>query len=106
MCIKNRPGEMVTLKIEPKLYDLTKRAHERFDYKKRKCVAPGEISLNVSQLDIKDYTQVNCLISAMWNEMELNCSNEVKCQNSFINQLGRWKEDKVSGKICLPTCKG
>ena len=98
---------MASIKITPVLYDLTKRARERFDYMKRKCVAPGEISLNVSELWISDYTQVNCLISAMWNEKKLNCKDDdLKCKNSFSNQLGRWKEDKGSGKICLPGCRG
>ena len=98
---------MASIKVKPELYDLSEKANERFDYKKRKCVAPGEISLNVSELGISDYTQVNCLISAMWNERKLNCTDDdLKCANSFSNQLGRWKEDKGSGKICLPSCKG
>ena len=98
---------MATVKIKPELYDLSKRADERFNYKIRKCVAPGEITLNVSQLEINEYTQVNCLISAMWNERKLNCKvDDLMCKNSFSNQLGRWKEDKGSGKICLPSCKG
>ena len=99
---------MATIKIKPELYDLTERARDRFDYKKRKCVAPGEISLNVSELGISDYTQVNCLISAMWNEKKLICSDadDLKCENSISNQLGRWKEDKGSGKTCLPGCTG
>ena len=98
---------MAIVKILPELYDLSKSAHEGFEYKVRKCVAPNEISLNVSELGISDYTQVNCLISAMWNEMKLNCTaDDTRCVNSFSNQLGRWKEDKGSGKICLPSCKG
>ena len=98
---------MATIKIKPELYDLTKRARDRFDYQKRKCVAPGEISLNVSELGISYYTQVNCLISAMWNKKKLNCTdNDIECGNFFSNQLGRWKEDIGSGKTCLPSCKG
>ena len=98
---------MATIKIKPELYDLSKRALERFDYKKRKCVAPDEIGLNVTFLGIDGYTQVNCLIAAMWNEMKSNCSDgDLKCLNSFEKQLGRWKEDRTSGKLCLPSCKG
>lgn len=103
-----RPGEMAIIKIKPKLYGITPGALARFSYLDRKCVAPQDgVRLNVSELNIQDYTEVNCFVAAAYEEIQRNCndSSNLKCFLEHMRQVGRWKFDRGSQKQCLPSCE-
>ena len=110
MVSSTRPGEMVTIKITPEIYDISDNALSRFSYDERKCIVDSDISLNVTVWGISEYSQVNCLVSAMNEELNQNCKNDsetnfAKCTWIYAKQIGRWKYDKSSKKECLPSCK-
>ena len=107
------PGKTALIKVQPTLYSATKRALDGFDYRDRKCVGDNEIKLK----DGQTYGLSNCLYSAAQAKMSEKCFGlanrnnteitgpELACIRSFMDQVGRWKIDKDSGRQCLPPCK-
>ena len=89
----------------------------RFDYKKRKCIAASDnITLNVTDFSITQYTYTNCFIAAAVEEMNSNClkkngtvksgtvDKDLACKLKYLSQVGRWNLDKKSNKYCFPSC--
>ena len=98
-----RPGEVSILKITPTLYGITDTARKRFDYLERKCVSEEDgITFNITQFDINQYSESNCLMAAALEQTNKTCSSNdsktspLKCFIDNMKQVGRWKFDEVS----------
>ena len=106
--LHGRPGEVATIKITPEMYDISDEALSRFSYDERKCIVNSDITRNEESVwATSEYSQVNCLVFAMADEMNQTCNtnNDIDCIYRISNQIGRWKYDKNSKKECLPSCK-
>ena len=106
-----RPGEMAVIKITPEIYDISDEALSRFTYDRRKCIVNSDITRNEESVGAtSEYSQVNCLMLAMADEMNQTCNTsnnnvDKECIYRISKQIGRWKYDKNSMKECLPSCK-
>ena len=99
------------------MYNISDSAVSRFDYQKRKCIADSDnITLNVTDFSITQYTYTNCFVAAAVEEMNSNClkkndsvnpgtvDKDLACKHKFLSQVGRWNLDKKSNKYCYPSC--
>ena len=107
-----KPGKMAMIKISPKLFSISEGALDNFNYIDRKCVGNGEIDLGY----FERYSLSNCLVAATYTQISDNCpgyslnesdatGTNLACFNKHMNQVGRWKIEKMSQKQCFPSCE-
>ena len=111
------PSIFCIWRITPRLYRISNTAVSRFDYQKRKCIAESDnITLNVTDFSITEYTYTNCFVAAAVEEMNSKClkkndsvkagtvDKDLACKYKYLSQVGRWNLDKKSNKYCFPSC--